>query len=329
MSQAVYTLKTKDSVLERWKATIAFLLTQHKSLSGFHISVSGGAHTGVATAFEGQPYTVGSGPNNNLILFGDDLEETHARFTPTGKLGNQLRVDAIDGRIGVDDRGNIRPGEWTTITEFTTLKMGGAEINIAPIMDPRKITRGAVLIGSIAILAFLVSFVLASSWSESTRSINALLAPPTQTTQAMSGGQVSSPAEVAAARGLSQIRLGELGIAHLVKVTMLDKTSLAAEGLMPDSLRGKWNGFLQWYDSQPNYPPLINNVTMTGKEQDVPAIATVWLGKKPIVQFSDGTKGSIGSIINGGWEITGIYRERVDLTRNGVTIAIALNGGAS
>lgn len=328
MSQAVYTLNAKDSVLERWKATIAFLLTTHKSLSGFHISVSAGAHSGVATAFEGKPYTVGSGATNNLILFGDDLAETHARFTPSGKLGNQLRIDAIDGRVEVNGRGVIRPGEWTTITEMTTLSMGGAEINVAPIMDPRKITRGAVLIGSIAILAFLVSYILASSWSQSTRSINALMNPSAPITQEAMTAKNVSPAQVAAARGLSQIRLGELGIAHLVKITMIDNTSLVAEGLIPDSLRPKWNGFLQWFDGQANYPSLINNVTMSGKEQNVPAISSVWLDKKPTVEFSDGTKGSIGSIINGGWEITGIFRDRVDLTRNGVTIAIALNGGA-
>lgn len=326
MADSVYTLNDHNSAIDRWKATGGFLLNNHKSLSGFHLNVTDGAHSGIATAFDGTPYTIGSGGENNLILFGDDLKETHARLTPAGKLGNQLRIDAVDGPITVGDRGTLRRGEWTTIKEKTSLSMGGATLDVAPIMDPAKLTRGAVMIGSIAILAFLVTYVVATSWSDSSRSINALLSPTTNVQTSIAPAAPISEAQIAAAKGLSQIRLGELGIAHLVKMATVDGGSFIMEGLMPDSMRGKWNSFLQWYDTQPNFPTLINNVTMTGAEQDVPAVASVWLGKNPMVEFSDGTKGTIGNQVKGGWSIAGIYTDRVDLSKNGVTIAIQLGG---
>lgn len=326
MADSVYTLNDRNSAIDRWKATGAFLLNNHKSLSGFHLNVTAGAHSGIATAFDGKPYTIGSGGENNLILFADDLKEIHARLTPAGKLGNQLRIDAVDGPIAVGDRGTLRRGEWTIIKEKTSLMMGGATIDIAPIMDPAKLTRGAAMIGSIAILAFLVTYVVATSWSDSSRSINALLSPTVSVQQPITPATPISDAQIAAAKGLSQIRLGELGIAHLVKLANIDGGSLIVEGLMPDSLRGKWNSFLQWYDTQANYPALVNNVTMTGAEQDVPSVASVWMGKNPMVEFSDGTKGSIGSQVKGGWSISGIFTDRVDLSKNGVTIAIQFGG---
>ena len=53
----------------------------------------------VSNSFEGKPPISREWSEYTLFSLGDDLSETHARLTPTGKLGNQLRVDAVDAEL--------------------------------------------------------------------------------------------------------------------------------------------------------------------------------------------------------------------------------------
>ena len=322
MTDTVYIPDSDASPLERMRQHIQFLMGSNRSLNGFQITVQDGAHAGVITTFESDPCTIGGGSDCNVILLGDGLASTHARLTPSGRMGRGLRLDAVEGPVEVEGYGTLMPGEWMELSGRTSLGLGRAVVDIGPILDTGQLTRALIFIASIALLSFIVISLVMGTWRSTNFGLKMLASPASVQQSAIITYAAHPAVSVPVALQAAREALANAGLAHMIRLQPVGDSTLKADGIVPDSVAGEWTGFLQWYDGKRGFPPLVNAVSVSGDNQDLPSISTVWLGQTPLVEFTDGTRGQIGSVLEGGWRIVGIDRSAVSLERNGATISV-------
>ena len=320
MSDTVFVPDSHAPSFERLANYLKFLSASPSHLGGHRVRMIDGAHEGVISLFEGRPWTIGGGPENDLILIGDGLAEKHLRISPERSLSRGVRVEALEGRVEIEGKVTLQPGEWAELSGPQTISVGRARFELAPVVDGHQVLRGVIFIASVAILAFIAFSIMFSTWNQTSFSLGTLGQRPAIIEQARPSGPVA-PVPVAEAGEMARIQLGTLNLAHMVKMTDVAGT-LKFDGLVPESFSPSWMAFLQWYDGQRGFPPMVNAVTVTGQDEDIPSIATVWLGEQPMVEFSDGTRGMIGSILAGGWRLVAVNRNAVSFERNGATISV-------
>ncbi len=302
---------------------LKFIAKSKTGFTGFRFDICTGVHSGLLGIFGHSPIAIGSAPDIDLMLLGDGLQSTHARLTPLGRFSSNIRLDAVDGEVELDDGKIVSPGEYTLLRGATSLQMGKTKLHVGPILDVSRITPALIFVISAAVLSFITVSVFVESGQNAFASISGL----TTSNKLVEAKQVKIRSTLVDSRqaiGEANSWLRKYGIGHLVKLSRLDDRSVKVDGILPRKNGGTWTAFLRWYDTKTGFPTLINMVDVSGDQDGIPTVSAVWLGAKPFVEFDDGSRGKIGSVLKGGWKIVNISRAGISFERNGAVVKVGL-----
>ena len=117
-------------------------------------------------------------------------------------------------------------------------------------------------------------------------------------------------------------KLNELGLATQIIVKPSADGSVALSGLFSTRTANAWREFLQWYDSQPDFPPLLNSVSRADESDDLPRIASVWAQEPAQLVMEDGRVVREGEQLDVYWKFEGLTASGVEISRNGTKVII-------
>lgn len=120
----------------------------------------------------------------------------------------------------------------------------------------------------------------------------------------------------------TKLKVEELNLHHRLDVKATNKNSIIVDGKISKEEAGDWDTFLKWYESKADFPPLSHKVEATAISGNIPKLQSVWFNEEPTAYFKDGSFGSIGTVIQDGWEIKGIEPWAVFVERDNAIITL-------
>ncbi len=117
-------------------------------------------------------------------------------------------------------------------------------------------------------------------------------------------------------------KLNDVGLSYFVQVAYDEDGALALEGELPDDAKGQWREIKNWLATRRQFPPIAERVNFSADVEPLPSLTAVWIDKKPIVVFGDGTVLGMGMETVTGWQISAISTAEVVLVRGVATLTI-------
>jgi hypothetical protein len=284
-----------------------------RALGGLMVTVEAGAHKGARLVHHGDAVRIGSDLANDAVLIADGLAARHVRISEIDPWRSTILVAAEDEPVMAPLGKVLRNGQSRRLELPALVQAGQATIRIEmarrwqdlmPQGRRTYIAVGAVLALVVGMSAVSSLFRLADPSAYSSSFETARL-PGT-------GGKSAD-----AAREALRLELDKAGFGSEIRLEMNPSGSLVAAGTIDPSQAAKWRDILKWYDSRPNSPLLVNNVTRSAQMAEMPQLRSVWVDSSPSVVTSTGQTVRVGDTITGGWQIESINRNGVVLTKDG------------
>jgi len=296
----------------------------------YTISIDSGVHAGVQVHVEPDVISIGSGADNEVVLFADNIENKHLELElPAGYL-DTIKVLPIEGPVALSDGGVVEVGQIAEIKADSTIIIGETKLNISRVTNPETLMRYGLK--AIAILAFILMLpLLYNVFSNLTVGMadagSRLYAAVDKeiSTQSEKYLGVTTDPDMELAKKFTwavRVQLEDLKLNHLLRAETTADGSIRVYGNISDREVSRWTGFLQWYDTREGFPPLIRDVSRVGVDRDLPKIKSVWLDDEPTAFLTDGSIAKIGSEIAGGWKVVGIDANGVTIERDGSTVSL-------
>jgi hypothetical protein len=283
------------------------------------LHVTGGLHRDAKISLEGVVQSIGSAPDDAIILLDDGIAPHHASLR---RDGAGVEIEAVGGEVMLADGTAVAPGFAGRFTLPVTFVMGGAELCLrgeAPSSRPARWIVAALL--AAAVLAGIGN---AMSWIASDER-----SPPSSTTVGAREAEtardstraVAQPDRLAMALAALQSRLAATGL------TSLDLRSeagrLIVTGAVTPKQAAQWEELDHWFDATyAGDPPLAAAVTNAAPEKPAIALKAVWTGARPFVVTADDVMHFQGDALPGGWTISAIEPGRLLLARSGETVTL-------
>ena len=285
---------------------------------GLAFSVEKGAHAGANAKSPSGRFSIGSGLENDIVLLADQLGPNHARISLIDAWRKRVRIEAEDRAVQLGDGRRIEAGHYADIALPARLRLGTAECQIDTARDTgglkRFVVPAALVLGAMIILPMLAGAIGLTGPKSS------LPSPAIVVANSLAG---SDGANVAVWQGRLAERLGAAGLSGQVSIERGPSGNLIAVGVIDEAVTEKWREIVRWYDAQGNGPLLVNNVTRSGTNTELPAFRAVWLDNRPQAVLQNGQTAGIGDTVTGGWRIEAIDATGVTLTRDGRAAKLA------
>jgi hypothetical protein len=277
------------------------------------IRVVNGPSAGSTALLPQNSCRIGSGLQDDLVLLAYDLFEGHAELSAGLMPFSPLRVKALTGSVAVSGGQEIDPGQYLDIATPANIMLGGCELLIERPAATGVYLRWAAAMAAVVLLAVGLWAMLPKSLPSA-----ASVRVPDAVAQAEPAlAQVNdAPEKVVAAK------LNELGLATQIIVKPSADGSVALSGLFSTRTANAWREFLQWYDSQPDFPPLLNSVSRADESDDLPRIASVWAQEPAQLVMEDGRVVREGEQLDVYWKFEGLTASGVEISRNGTKVII-------
>lgn len=296
----------------------------------FEVEVTSGAHRGAKLSLDPGAITVGSGKNNTIVLFADTLAEHHVEIELPAKVFKDIRVSPLEKAITLEDGSVVEIGQYAEISSGETVTLGDAELAITRIADPASFVKpGLRVLAFVCLLAMvpliygLVSGMAVGVADASSKAFSVIQTGiNTQKDKYLGASMTTEKGQLEAFSWTARTKLEDLKLNHRLRVSPTNTGSLRVYGNISDQELDRWTGFLQWYDSNPAFPPLIRDVNRSDVDRDLPQINSVWMDDQPTVVFSDGTIASVGSQLKDGWKLVSISDQNVTLERDGAYVSL-------
>lgn len=315
-----------------------------ESLKGARVSILSGLLEGASLNIKKNSFVIGSSPEADIVLVDDGIAIEHALITISkSMLGTAVSVKALAEEVVCNDqtvsiesivtsRGILNltlAGIELQIAECTNTKIGKNSINKEEVYSTetketsekyvakKKVFGNRItvlLVTILSIFCYGLAFYMSSQSEEAVerefRDIK-----KEQVKELKPGEFLAKLRDVISAGGLKD----------QVSVKMKNKDSIQVIGVIRKGYVSKWETVLEWYDSYPNAPLLISDVTEQKEGRSLPSIALVWYGLEPYAIFSSGKKYRVGDIADSGWKVESISRDSITVVRSDDRVKIGFN----
>jgi hypothetical protein len=311
---------------------------QRTAPSELALEVVSGLHRGVRLVLKRDEYRIGSTAQSDIILRDAGLEPDHVLLRIDR---GRVSVEAVGGPVGLDG-GSLEQGGRRRLRLPAELSFGEARLRItgpevsgaagffdmAARMEKYLTARTLVAAGGVLCCAFVISVAAHSAVKPGPKITGAgkqSAGAPGQgdkSPQHPDKKQTSALVEEAAQR-LNE-RLAEGGVSGL-KVSAADGR-LFVSGSVSGSQAAAWTSAQQWFDeTYGNRVVLTANIGVGGTPGQTPVlrVQAIWFGESPYALTEDGSRYEQGAFLNNGWVLREIGENRIVLTKEGETFAIA------
>jgi hypothetical protein len=287
-----------------------------KLMGGIRLIVTEGLHSGARIVLREPSFSIGGSERNDVVLLADDLAPVHAGVAVINPWLGKLRIDAQEQPIETLDGRIIDAGRYVEMTLPAEFRVGRATFRLESVKNLAKLRR-IILTGlALAILLpFLPSLIQISPGPIQPSILGIPQRPPIQTIRADSPGLDTW-------QSLLTDRVTRSGLTGQVRIEKGPSGSLIATGSVEPQALQTWRDILKWHDIQAGAPPLVNNVTRTEAQTEMPSFRAVWVDAKPQIVLNSGQTATIGDTIPGGWRIEAIETSGVTLSREGRKVKI-------
>jgi len=313
------------------KAYLANANDTIKHAGHYMLEVLNGVHAGSTHIQKSGLISIGSAPENDVILFASDAYPNHFEIALTSGLVSKLLVRPIDAPVSLEDGSIVEVGQEAEIATDEIISFSGTEIAVSRIADPKSFIKPAIrVVAFICVLAMIpLVYGIAASFmgtvaEAGSRVVNSVQHGIEKTSSTILGTVASAPSQdhEQAYAWTVRVKLEDLQLNHKLRVSSTADGSIRIYGNVSDKELPRWTSFLQWYDTTKNFPPLIRDVSRANMGTDLPQIKSVWLDDNPSVFFKDGTVGKVGSNIKAGWKIVSIDDASIMIERDGAIISL-------
>ena len=296
----------------------------------YQLDILSGCHSGASVKLDAGTVGIGSSKDNSVILFADQIAEKHASIDlPTNPL-KEIRVSPVQDTIRLENGDLIEVGQYAEINSGEVFYCGEAGVCITRFADPKSVGKISMkVVAVLCILAILpLAYGLMSNFAvgvadASSNVISALNSGINSQKERLMGVEPESEkGKLESFSWTARTKLEDLKLNHRLRVSPTGTGSLRVFGSISDSELPRWTNFLQWYDANPTFPPLIRDVNRQGSNQNLPKISAVWLDDNPSAVFQDGVVATVGSELRGGWKVISIDAAAVTIERDGSIISL-------
>lgn len=284
-----------------------------------------GVHAGAVVELSAATVSVGSAPDNDVVLFGDQLAGHHYRLElKPGPFGG-IVLHALGGDVLVDGGRTVRIGEYCDVRVGAALSAGTSTVIVEnPIDRTGLILTGLKLgIAGLALTAVLIAWNIASGLANALpRMVDLDSLPGARKIEESIKSAVDnlSPAPVTPREAYVwtvRAKLEDLGLHRKVRALEAGDVAIRVTGAISDADVPAWNEFLRWYDTRVNAPKLVREVGRSSGQPDLPKLRSVWLDAKPIAIFENGLEVSVGEKLPGEWTVLEIAESGIVVERDG------------
>lgn len=279
------------------------------------ISVLSGPSAGSTALLPQDSCRIGSGLQDDLVLLAYDLFEGHAELSAGLMPFSPLRVKALAGSVAIAGGQEIDPGQYLDIATPAHIMLGGCELLIERPAATGVYIRWAMATTAVALVAVALISMLPKTLPTS-QAVSKPQAIAVAETEPQPVVVKDAPEKAVAAK------LNELGLTTQVIVKASADGSIGLSGHFSTRTATAWREFLQWYDSQPDFPPLLNSVSRADESDDLPRIASVWGQEPPQLVMEDGRVVRVGEQLDVHWKFEGLTSAGVEISRNGTKVII-------
>jgi len=296
----------------------------------YQFDVISGVHSGASVKLEPGAVSVGSAKDNSIVLFADTLAEKHANVDlPTNPIKG-IRISPIQEKITLENGDTVEVGQYAEIESGEVFYCSEVGICVTRFADPKAVGKFSMkmlavvcLFAIVPLVYGLLSNVAVGVADASSGAISAIHAGlNTQTERLLGVEPTSEKGKLESFSWTARTKLEDLKLNHRLRVSATATGSLRIFGNISDGELPRWTNFLQWYDSNPTFPPLIRDVNRQNINKDLPKISSVWIDDNPSVVFNDGVVANVGSEIRGGWRVVSIDTAAVVIERDGSVISL-------
>ncbi|MEM7425495.1 MAG: FHA domain-containing protein [Pseudomonadota bacterium] len=288
------------------------------------ISVIAGSHAGTEVWLAHGDIRLGSAPDNDIILFADDLQPHHCTIQVGGNIFGKIRIEAGDGAVMVNQSKIVEPGEFIQVPAGSTIRLANAQVRVGMSIEWNdyklpavKAVVVAALIAMLYVGSNLTGSVMTSAGGFGDRLVSSAEKVVTGISAPASNGSAGkSSHEKAANLNGVRAKLQELGLSASVRVASLADDSMRVFGSISPRHSAAWNRFQRWYDDQPGLPKLVRDVVRTASNPKLPKLQSVWLTGTPMAHFAGGGSASVGDELPGSWKVIEITAEAVTIERD-------------
>lgn len=302
-----------------------------KPISNVRMVIKSGLLAGETRWPEKSPFLIGSGENADIILIDDDIQPLHAEImVDRDLLGLKISITALGEQVSLPIYGIVPVGQTRVVRGSAMLTIGDVILTIeepgqrellaqmAPYEEklPGSGSPAPVrhAIGNRQVLNVVLSAALIVGGVILMSGVNLPVSSPS----APAAVSVLRPKPIDAeifVKALDE-QIKQAGLQQQLSISRRADGTVEVKGQPPQELFKKWREVLQWYDSKPGAPSLLNLVTEASQGNDLPKIKYVWLGSTPHVILANGRKAAEGDMIENDWRIRKI-------TSDGVTLVLA------
>jgi type III secretion protein D len=288
-----------------------------KTALRYQFSVESGLHAGVADTLAAGTYRIGRALDADIVLADGGLAPVHGSIEVKD---GALRVAAMDAPVVIGQDGEIitlAPGTGRDVSLPALITLGETQLRVDPLEAPKPERKPRPLLLPIMLGAALPVLLFMGIGLVTAPALLQAAPRPAPVTHAAAVDAASRAAD-ALNRHLNEAGLGKAIHASVMGAAVL------ARGSVDAGRNADWLASEAWYDQVfAAKTPLLRQVAIMPK-QAAPSlsISAIWAGDDPHIMTRSGEKLGPGAIVDGGWKITKIDHDGVQLERDGRTMTI-------
>jgi type III secretion protein D len=310
------------------------------------LEIVDGLHRGVRLDLHGGDWRIGSTAAADIVLRDAGIAPEHALLR-VGPRTIELQATGGDVRLG---KVTIAQGHGCALRLPVDLAIGEARLRIRaerPAGSRRASVPAGVMIAGAVLFAIPPLWVVAPrlhiavpqlglrEWLRAEVGAWGKDAPPpvpaaphAPPSPPRAAGNPPSSARIEEAARRLALHLGEAGLREL-KVSATGG-HIIVEGTVSKKEEAAWTAAEQWFDEAYAGQLVITaNVGVGTSPRPAPVlnVQAVWLGERPHIVTTEGTRYYKGAFLDSGWIVKDITRDRILLTKEGETLSLVYSDG--
>ena len=309
----------QNFVSDRIRATRSRMLAA-AGVIDVRVRIEAGLQAGAERVLRLAKMSVGSGPDNDLIMIDPAVGDTQALvWFKRSMFGTLADVRAADGPVTIGDH-TIEPGETLAAVKLPmTLEMGQNKIvvrgeNQRPARTKRSYSGSffafdPILTASILALAVLMVWSLFGAYVINGNSRHEVTVNAPQV--------VTAPQPVATRDWPAELQreVDAAGLGGTLSVVDDGSGLIRVAGLIPTGQDSALRNLQGWYDSQPAAPTVIWNISRDTALEGMPKVSMVRFSEPPQVLLANGATVQLGEQIVDGWVLSSLSTAGMVLSR--------------
>jgi hypothetical protein len=293
--------KWRDQI-EAWRdRALAGIDHAHTRMRRGELRVVSGRHAGAVATVGAAPVSIGSSPQDDVVVIAGALEPGHARVTLIRAVKRRAEIEARNGAVNIKGFGVLSPGYAVDVALPVEMNLGGVAMALHATRwsagIDQKIMRKVAGFAVIGLLLFVLTEKVLPLAELRIETLSAIPQPVSQSAQAEPSRKIFALREILHAAGLGDQVAIEKGADGQLALTgaIQGQAAIAA-----------WRAFLAEADERGTLSSVGNEVRLSSVERKPPAVLSVWLDASPRVMVSDDVSLGVGAVTPDGWTVVKI-----------------------